>query len=442
MFGGYIILAVVALATALAILLWPAKTAGVLLLFAPIIWGLGAADIQFKESAPPSFVTAISGAATLMYARYLLRPQQNPILVWLQRAAILYCLAVLPSVFLNPSFKTAAGYVRLISPIVFMFAVLRCSRPRGVHTFQFKALALSTLSMLGIILVAQFSDQGSFYMGGFERLRAFNLWPQSISVYSVAVVGVLICGVLLGKRRYVYVIGILGLLGCTYLTGYRTAWVGLTVLVGLVMVIAVRSGLAKFVALLGALGLVGASGIIIQSVARYTRGDEAISTEMLNDITSGRITTDSIAWDRYVAGTPSEWAFGIGVNGAQETTLQEEGTPWGIHSDFLATLIECGVLGAVAYIMLLITTAWTLLRVMNSLPRQHPGHTFAAVGLACFVAFTIMGIPGAMYTNVFVGWYYYGFIGLVLAQFQKHSLESRQSLETPFLDLAKAAGVS
>src|SRR5205085_9445708 len=145
----------------------------------------------------------------------------------------------------------------------------------------------------------------------------------------------LVCGVLLGKHRYLYVAGILALGVCTYLAGFRTGWIGMAVLIGLVMVTAVRSGLAKFVALLVALGFLGASGIIIESLARYARSDEAISVAMMNNITSGRITTASIGWERYLRGTPAEWLFGIGVYSSQEVTLEEEGTGAGIHSDFL-----------------------------------------------------------------------------------------------------------
>jgi O-Antigen ligase len=416
MFGGYIFLAVVALMTALAILWWPAKTAGVLLLFAPIIWGVGAADIHVQGQAPLNVAMAVSGVATLIYARCLLLPQRGSSLKWLRTASIVYCLAILPSVFLRASIQSFGGYVRLISPVVFMFALLHGSRPRGVHTFQFKAFALATVSLLGIIVVAQYTGEGSYSFGGFDRLRAFNLSPQHISLYSVAALGVLVCGVLLGKHRQVYTTGIISLMVCTYLTGFRTAWIGMAILIGIVMVFAVRSRFAKFVALLIALALLGARGIIIQSLARYAHEDAPMSVDMLDAITSGRITTDSITLNRYLTGSPGEWLFGIGVYSAEEVTLREQGAAVPVHSDLLATLIECGVVGLVGYVFLLIIIGWILLHVRRYLPQQHDARTFLEVAWALFVAFTIMGIPGALYTNVFVGWYYYGFIGFALAQ--------------------------
>jgi O-antigen ligase len=254
-------------------------------------------------------------------------------------------------------------------------------------------------------------------MGGFERLRAFALWPQHISLYSVIMVGVLICGVLLGRHRYLYVSGIFALLVCTYLTGYRTAWIGVTLLIGLIIMVAVRSGLAKFVALLVALSLLGASGIIVRSLARYAHEDEAISVDVLDAVTSGRITTDSIALDRYLRGNPAEWLFGIGgVYSSIEATLEQGRVGYEVHSDLLATLIECGILGLLGYLFFNIIIAWILLRVMRYLPTQHASRTFVAVGFACFIVFTIMGMAGTLYTNVFVGWYYYAFIGFALAQ--------------------------
>jgi O-antigen ligase len=258
-------------------------------------------------------------------------------------------------------------------------------------------------------------------MGGFDRLRAFNLWPQHLSLYSVAACGVLVCGVLLGKRKYLYATGIVALTICIYFTGYRTAWVGMALLVFLVLIIAVRSRFVKVIALLVALGLLGAGSVIIQSLTRYSSDDEAISVDSLDAIGSGRINVDSIAMNRYLAGSLAEWFLGIGVYSSEEATLQETGTGFIVHSDILATLIECGTLGLLGYLFFLSVIGWILFRFRRYLPKQGPTWTFVSVGLALFITFTIMGIPGALYSNVFVGYYYYGFIGFVLAQLKVYS---------------------
>ena len=120
MLDGYIFLVAAGLTTAFAILWWPAETAGILLLFAPVIWGLGATDIQLQSQgpAPPNVAIAVSGVATLMYARFMLQPQKTYPLKWLQIAGIMYCVATLPSVFLGASsLQSLGGYVRLISPV-------------------------------------------------------------------------------------------------------------------------------------------------------------------------------------------------------------------------------------------------------------------------------------------------------------------------------------
>ncbi len=61
-FHATFFLAGVALVTSLAILLWPGRTAAFLLLFAPLIWGFGAADFRSPRPAPPNVVMAISSA--------------------------------------------------------------------------------------------------------------------------------------------------------------------------------------------------------------------------------------------------------------------------------------------------------------------------------------------------------------------------------------------
>src|SRR6266700_98005 len=418
MLNGYIFFAA-GLTTLLAILLWPAETAGILLLLAPVIWGLGATDIQLQTqvSASPNVAVAVSGVATLMYVRFMLQAQKTYPLRWLRIASIVYCVAALPSVFLSASpFQSFGGYVRLCSPVIFMFALIQGSRPRGVHTFQFKALVLTILSLLGIIIAAQYAGQGSYFMGGFDRLRAFNLSPHHVADYSVPGLGVLVCGILLGRRRYIYVLMAAALITWTYLTGYRTAWVGIAVLIAVVMIAAVRSPFANLVALVATFSLLPISGVVVQSLTRYSHEGEAITTGSLDAITSGRITTDSVALDAYIAASPIEWLFGMGVFSSAEVTEQNQGISSVVHNDFLAMLIECGIVGFVGYLFLLVTLGWILLRLRYRLPQQHPARSFLSVGWALFVAFAVMGISGALYTNVFVGWYYYGFIGFALAQ--------------------------
>ncbi len=106
----------------------------------------------------------------------------------------------------------------------------------------------------------------------------------------------------------------------------------------------------------------------------------------------------------------------MGVFSSAEVTEQNQGISSVVHNDFLAMLIECGIVGFVGYLFLLVTLGWILLRLRYRLPQQHPARSFLSVGWALFVAFAVMGISGALYTNVFVGWYYYGFIGFALAQ--------------------------
>jgi O-antigen ligase len=106
----------------------------------------------------------------------------------------------------------------------------------------------------------------------------------------------------------------------------------------------------------------------------------------------------------------------MGVFSSAEVTAQHQGVAFGVHNDFLAMLIECGVVGLIGYLFLLVILGWILLRLRYRLPKQHPAWSFLSVGWALFVAFAVMGISGALYTNVFVGWYYYGFIGFALAQ--------------------------
>lgn len=420
----------VALATALGTWLKPGQAAGVLLLAAPIIWGGGSADMRTGPSEGMNLPAVVSGIATFMYARFLFRRQAHSPLDRLRMACIVYCLAVLPSVFMGDSFVQGfGGYVRLISPIVFLYALLYTCRPQGTASFQFKTVAIAPLSLLAVIVAAHYAGEDSFSMGGFERLRAFHLSPQHISMYSVTACGVLLCGMLADKRRPRYAVPLALILVSAYLTGYRTAWIGISVVVVIVL-LATHSRAGKWVVLLLVLGAIVQSGSLVHLLARYDQVDQGLSAATVDSITSGRLTIDSIALDRYVAGSPSEWLLGTGVFSSEEVTRRLTGTGFMIHSDFLATLVECGIVGLLGYLFLLFTIARLLLNYRRCLPYGGTARTFLTVAWALFVAFTLMGIACALYANVFVGWYYYGFLGIALAQVKEDDASKHSAWTT------------
>jgi hypothetical protein len=152
--------------------------------------------------------------------------------------------------------------------------------------------------------------------------------------------------------------------------------------------------------------------------------DGGLSSGTLNQITSNRIEIDSIAWERYVTGSPIEWLCGIGIFGSERVTQERTGEPFIVHSDMLATLIESGILGLAGYVFLFFTIGSILLRARSYVSRHHPASAVTTVALVLFVAFTLMGIAAALYLNVFVGWYYYGFIGLALAELSEYERDA------------------
>ena len=417
MSGGVAVPALAGVVMAIGLFYRPGRTAAALLLFAPIIWGFGSADFDARGDSGLTLVAVVSGVLTLMSARWLLVKVDDPAAIWIRRAAIFYSLATFPSILVSPTFtRSAGGYLRLVCPVLFMFLVWHCSQRRYLKTVQLQAIALSTLCMCGMVGAAYYTGKNTYYMGGFYRLRAFNLPPQHISLYSVVLISVLTGGVLMAKHRARYVAGIVVLLLFTYQTGYRTAWVGIALVLATIMIVAVRSGLAKFAAIIVTIALTAFSGAIINSVTRYAPAGDAANGDMLNVITSGRVATDTIALRRYFTGNPKELLFGLGIFSSENVTLEGEGTGYIVHNDYLATLVECGFVGALGYLLLVAAIGRTLYVRMRTWPRRHPGRTLSAVAFACFVAFTVMGVPSALYTNVFIGCYYYGFLGIVLAQ--------------------------
>jgi hypothetical protein len=404
--------------TAGAILLWPRQSAATLLALAPILWAFGAAAQEGSSGFTTSTLNlamVIAGIATVMYAPSLFRHQDRPAVKHLQTAAIIYCLALLPSVLLSSElYRSFGGYVRLISPVILMFALFESTSPKGARSPQFKAFAIATVFFICVLAAAQFMGGALYVDRGIYRLKAFSLGFQHISLFSIVGTAVLACGMALGRHRALCATGILILVVCTYLTGYRTAWIGMAVVIGLSLVMIVRSPSAKFVVCAMVLLLMIKSASVLESLARYDAANSPTSN--FDAITSGRLSIDSIALDRYVSGSPSEWLFGIGILNAQDVTREWKGDALLVHSDFLATLIESGVVGFAAYVFFLFSIGRLLLHARRSVPHGHPSWTFLTMSWVLFLAFVIMGIASALYGNVFIGWYYYGFLGLSLAQ--------------------------
>jgi hypothetical protein len=416
------ILSLAAFLAVLAGTLWrPSKAIGILLAISPIIWAAGAADMSPTPVEGINLTVVVSGIATLVLSRFLFRPATTRPLRRLRTATLVYCVATLPSILMSDSLiQGFGGYLRLISPWVFFFAVLHLASIRGIDSFHFKAAAFGCVSLFLMIVAAHYAGQDRFSMGGFVRLRAFHLSPNNIALYSVAGCGVLLCGALAGKHRWWYVSGILLLFVCAYLTGFRTAWIGLAVLMGVALPFTVRSGFAKSVAVLlfVVLALVN-SDVVIQRLTRYDQEAYGSSTARLNTITSGRITIDSIALGHYLDANPSEWIFGLGVYSSKAATQRVMGSAWIIHDDYLATLSECGIVGLAGYLFLLFTTGQYLLTFRRYILVNQSARILFIVSSATFAAFLLMSTVGALYTNVFVGWYLYGFIGLALAQLKR-----------------------
>jgi hypothetical protein len=105
----------------------------------------------------------------------------------------------------------------------------------------------------------------------------------------------------------------------------------------------------------------------------------------------------------------------------------------------MATLIESGVIGFAAYVFFLFSIGRLLVHARRSVPHQHPSWTFLTMSWVLFLAFVIMGVASALYGNVFIGWYYYGFLGLSLAQLKSFvPLQQRSARQVMYRPIPSA----
>src|SRR5262249_7730128 len=143
-----------------------------------------------------------------------------------------------------------------------------------------------------------------------------------------------------------------------YETFNRTAWFG----AGLLMFLFVRNLNRRCAYALLALGVaVGFAywSIISGSILRYASG--VGSWEQIDKILSGRLTVDLANILNYLDAPSYHKILGIGFSRSMEVTNTVVGDRLEIHSDYLAFLIEAGVLSLVAFVAILFAL-WTRAR--------------------------------------------------------------------------------
>jgi O-antigen ligase len=388
------------------------------LITAPLIWGFG--HINFGEEYGRLNLPILLGVLIILtLGRNLIKPFAEFPLEQIRIAVLVYAIAIIPSVWFATSVVEGIGvYLRILSPLIFMLSVLHYVRSHDEVKGYLTASLFSMLSAVLLLVVAYLTDTILVEFGGELRIGPLGLSPQQLSYYVLMI----ICPALYlyyYEKRSRFIVIILALFILMYFTKIRTSWVGgVYLLLASMVVLRKQSWLGKvivfFIIILALVNI----GDVIDHFFRYIPFNQIRDLQEWDDVLSGRLSVAQIAISYYLDSSYVHKIFGIGLYRTLEVTKGSSlGTSFGIHGDYLAVLVESGIVGLLAFLLLLFVFIKNLYR-LSEWGATSDEKLLSRLGLILFQVFLLMAVPGAWYTNVLGSLYFYFFIGMALVQYK------------------------
>jgi O-antigen ligase/polysaccharide polymerase Wzy-like membrane protein len=375
---------------------------------APLVWGLGKV-FSWSGMGPKLNLPMLIGFLIICaFAPEMLLKDPDAGIEKIRKLVLLLALGCVPAIFFARDFSTGVGtYLRIMAPFVVMLATRRYLQNEQDVLRTVKLMAGSLASTAVLLAVAFARDELWVTFDGYRHLGGMNLPPQSVASYLAVMVAVLGLG-FLTTRKLGYVLLLFPVLVALYLTLNRTAWLG----TALLLFMFVRKISARWALLLViACFLLGFTNEVGTAFLRHSEGLE--TAEQLDKVLSGRLTVDLINIDHYLESSVSHKLLGIGFLQALEVTDSALGDQLEIHSDYLAFLIEAGVLSLLAYVAVLVALWLRARRGLRNLIECVPRWTCASAEVL-IVAFIVMGVPRAWYHEVLGNLYVFGLMGMML----------------------------
>jgi hypothetical protein len=383
-----------------------------LFISAPLIWALGDASVLQGDRARVNLPMFVGFFLVVGFSHLLLVKNPDPGVELIRKLVLGMALACFPAIFSARDFLTGAGaYLRVMCPFIVMFATLRHVRDKADVLHYARSMAFALLAVGIVFTIAYWRSELWINFGGYTRLGALYYGTQGLGLFLSVMVLVVMLNYLLTRKQ-----GYLLLLPFTvvtlFLTYYRTAWVG-----GLLLLVLfnfqIKKSYGRRLLLIGSVLVVVFFPIFWQSILRY---DTAVdSPEVADKIFSGRLGVDAFVIETYLDAPLYNKIFGIGFFRAKEATGLVFGEQFMIHDDYLAYLIEAGVFAMPVYLAILIALLKRS-RQGKRRAREHISYGTCSAASILIIAVMVMGIPGALYTDVLCSVYIYGIMGLMLSQ--------------------------
>jgi putative inorganic carbon (hco3(-)) transporter len=309
--------------------------------------------------------------------------------------------SALPSVSLLEAIRVAA--------VAMMLAVLEVMLVDRESVKRLSAaIYVSSLVPVGYTIFNVLLHHPQFTSGGFARYEGTFSQPNPFAIYltMLIVMGAAIFPHLSQKRK----IGMSVLLAlsivCLYYTFTRSAWIAC--LIGLFAVAVI--GRRRLM-----LGLM-VGGIMVALVALPSvlgRFADLGSSTSAAGYSSNSLEWRFSYWGDVLPLADKDPITGIGLNMSSYSTDQAKEP----HNDFLRAYVETGVIGTIAYLILLVSMVMVARDSLRFTKRRAWTYERSiAVGFAsCVIAFVIISIVSNVITEVIVLWYYVAFAAAAYA---------------------------
>jgi putative inorganic carbon (HCO3(-)) transporter len=329
------------------------------------------------------------------------------------------CLLSLPrSGNLAGSIIEIAELLSFVVLFILIVDVLRSDRDvRRMVRF----LVLSSLVPISVGLVQLCSnlDASFFSLEPSFRLSATLTHPNAYAFYLVMIT-VIAVGLFSQAGSGMHRIGLLSLIALLLtslvFTYTRSAWIGLAIAVLGLAILKNRKLL-----IVAPLAL---CGVLLVFPVISLRFDALFSDELF------RYT--SLAWRLkiWTASVPyflSHPIFGNGFGAFQLIGHQIDDWFAAAHNDYLRLLVETGLVGLSAYLILLLAFARLGLRARKAATNEYFGHL--TTGFVCFLAaYVLMSFTDNLFNHGGVQWYFWAYAGVIAAILRQRG-EHRESVQ-------------
>ncbi|MEW6607262.1 MAG: O-antigen ligase family protein [bacterium] len=317
---------------------------------------------------------------------------------------ILFLIICLISISVSGNLlKGLSEWLKFVSPLIMYILIVSLLKRKEQIMRLIYAIFFSTFIPVMIGFYQFFTGTGDTSSTfGFNRIFATFMNPNSYSVYlmiplSIAFTFLLQSGI--KKPGYSLLSLVLGV--SIFLTFTRTAWIGV-----LFMILTIS--ILKYRRLLIIMPLILAFLIVVIPVIPQRFSD------IFNPLSYWRNPLETRFW--LWQGTFSFFFdkpfLGYGLGAFESLALEALNSPKYAHNDYLRLLLETGILGLGAYLLLLFTLIKDTFKTYQRTKEPY----FQAITLgfiSVFVAFIIMNITENLITDVTIQWYFWIYAAMV-----------------------------